>query len=165
MNRQRFSRRAWPSAEVPFRPPGHLPHAPGAARPVRPPVNPLSRRQLLRTTAGAGLALGAGLLPPGRAYADGGDPVLPNPIPFSQNLPPATRKYGPFHFMLPGPADQGHEPSLITDFNGFNGVAMFAGTGQDGAGNPLTFSGDMRFMKGTYVGVDAKNHRGAFSFI
>jgi len=50
---------------------------------MRPSVNPLSRRQLLRTTAGAGLALGAGLLPPGRAYADGGDPVLPNPIPFS----------------------------------------------------------------------------------
>jgi len=67
--------------------------------------------------------------------------------------------------MLPGPADQGHEPSLITDFNGFSGGAMFAGTGQDGAGNPLTFSGDMRFMKGTYVGVDAKDHRGAFSFI
>jgi hypothetical protein len=120
---------------------------------------------LLQTTAGAGLALGAGILTPGRAYADGGDGALPKPIPFAQKLPVPARTYGPFHFMFPGPADQGHEPSLITDFNGFVGGAMFSGTGTDGNGDALTFSGDIRFMKGTYVGVDAKNHLGAFSFI
>jgi hypothetical protein len=65
--------------------------------------------------------------------------------------------------MLPGPADQGHEPSLITDFNGFDGVADFSGSATDGSSN--TFSGDIRFMKGVYVGVDGKNHRGAFAFI
>jgi len=165
MNRKPFLPRSWLSTEDPFRPPGPSPHAPGGARPVRPLSRPLSRRQLLRTTAGAGLALGAGILTPTWAYADGGDNVLPNPIPFAQKLPPATQAYGPFHFMFPGPADQGHDPSLITDFNGFVGVAMFSGTGKDGAGNALTFSGDMRFMKGGYVGVDGKNHRGAFSFI
>jgi hypothetical protein len=120
---------------------------------------------VLRTTAGAGLAVGAGILTPGWAYGDGGDNALPNPISFSQKLPPASRAYGPFHFMFPGPADQGHEPSLITDFNGFIGGAMFAGTGTDGAGNALTFSGDMRFMKGVYLGVDGEKHRGAFGFI
>jgi hypothetical protein len=132
---------------------------------VRPLSRRLSRRQLLRTTAGAGLALGAGLLPASRAYAQGGGTALPSPIPFAQKLPPATRAYGPFHFMLPGPADQGHEPSLITDFNGFIGVANFSGTGKDGAGNALTFSGDIRFMKGVYQGVDGQIHQGAFSFL
>jgi hypothetical protein len=103
-----------------------------------------------------------GLLPiPGNALPN----VLPNPIPFAQKLPPPTMAYGPFHFMLPGPADHGHEPSLITDFNGFIGVAMFNGTGTDAAGNAHTFSGDMRFMKGEYVGVDGQNHRGVFAFI
>jgi hypothetical protein len=102
---------------------------------------------------------------PGPTDAASGDNVLPNPIPFAQKLLPPTRQYGPFHFMFPGPADQGHEPSLITDFNGFIGVAMFKGTGTDGAGNAHTFSGDMRFMKGEYVGVDGKNHQGAFAFI
>ena len=160
MNRQRFSRRAWPSAEVPFRPPGHLPHAPGAARPVRPLVRALSRRQFLGTTAGAaGLAVSSGLLTPGAARAGGCDNVNPNPIPYSQLL----AGYGPFHAYNPGPADQGLDPSLITDFNGFDGVAVFSGSATDGSGN--TLSGHFNFMKGVYVGVDGKNHRGAFAFI
>jgi hypothetical protein len=131
---------------------------------VPPLFGPLSRRQFFRTAAGVGVALGAGLCLPRRAYADGGT-VLPNPIPFAQKLLPPTRQYGPFHFMFPGPADQGNEPSLITDFNGFIGVAKIAGTGTDGDGNAHTFGGDMRFMKGEYVGVDGNNHRGAFAFI
>src|SRR5262249_34238879 len=125
----------------------------------------LSRRGFLRAAAGTGLVLGAGLCMPKRAYAAGCDDALPSPIAFAQKLPPATRAYGPFHFMLPGPADQGNEPSVIGDFNGFIGVAEFAGTGMDQDENLLTFSGDIRFMKGTYVGVDGKNHRGAFAFI
>jgi hypothetical protein len=132
---------------------------------VQPLFQPLSRRQFLRATAGAGIVLGAGLLLPKRAYAGGGDNLLPNPIPFGQKLPPPARPYGPFHFMLPGPADRGHEPSLITDFNGFIGVAMFAGTGKDAKGNARTFSGDMRFMKGEYIDVSGVHHQGAFSFI
>jgi hypothetical protein len=132
---------------------------------VPPLFGPLSRRQFFRTAAGVGVAIGAGLCLPRRAYAGGNDNLLPNPIPFSQKLPPPTRPYGPFHFMLPGPADQGHEPSLITDFNGFIGVAMFTGKGTDGAGNAHTFSGDMRFMKGEYVDVAGQNHQGAFAFI
>ena len=137
----------------------------GPPNPVPPQFAPLSRRQFLRTTAGAGIVLGAGLVLPKRAYARGCDNLLPNPVPFSQKLPPPARPYGPFHFFFPGPADQGHEPSLITDFNGFIGVAMFTGTGKDGKGNALTMSGDMRFMKGEYVDVAGNNHQGAFAFI
>ena len=160
MNRQRFSRRSWPSAEVPFRPPGHLSHASGAARPVRPLVRALSRRQFLGTTAGAaGLAVSSGLLTPRAARAGGCDNVNPNPIPFSQMI----AGYGPFHTYNPGPADQGLDPSQITDFNGFDGVAVFSGSATDGSGN--TLSGHFGFMKGVYVGVDGKNHQGAFAFI
>ena len=160
MNRQRFSRRSWPSAEVPFRPPVNLPHASGAARPVRPLVRPLSRRQFLGTTAGAaGLAVSSGLLTPGAARAGGCDNVNPNPVPFSQMI----AGYGPFHTYNPGPADQGLDPSGITDFNGFDGVAVFSGSATDGSGN--TLGGHFGFMKGVYVGVDGKNHQGAFAFI
>jgi hypothetical protein len=141
-----------------------LPRASGAAGHAPPLFGPLSRRQFFRTAAGVGVALGAGLCLPRRAYA-GCDNLLPSPIPFAQKLPPPARPYGPFHFFFPGPADQGHEPSLITDFNGFIGVAMFTGTGKDGKGNAFTMSGDMRFMKGEYVDVAGNNHQGAFVFI
>ena len=137
--------------------PVHSRHRFGQAHPWN---RALSRRQFLGTTAGAaGLALGSGLLTPGAARAGGCDNVNPNPIPFSQLL----AGYGPFHFAFPGPADQGLEPSLITDFNGFDGVAVFSGSATDGSGN--TLGGHFGFMKGVYVGVDGKNHRGAFAFI
>ena len=161
MSRQPFLPRPRLSAEGAFPPPGPAPQAPGRAGPVPSLFSPLSRRQFLRTTAGAGLVLGAGLLLPRRPLAAGTDNLLPNPIPFSQKL----QGYGPFHFMFPGPADHGHEPSLITDLNGFIGVAMFSGTGTDGDGHALTFSGDMRFMKGEYIDVSRKHHQGAFAFI
>ncbi len=123
----------------------------------------LSRRGFLRTTAGAGIALGSALCLPRRASAQACADDLPSPIAFAQKLPPATRAFGPFHFMLPGPADQGNEPSVIGDFNGFLGVANGTGKATDGSKN--TFGTDMRFMKGVYVGVDGEVHRGAFAFI
>ena len=120
----------------------------------------LSRRQFLGTTAGAaGLAVSSGLLTPGAALAGGCDDVNPNPVPFSQMI----AGYGPFHVYNPGPADQGLDPSQITDFNGFDGVALFSGSATDGSGN--TILGHFNFMKGVYVGVDGKNHRGAFAFL
>jgi hypothetical protein len=64
-----------------------------------------------------------------------------------------------------GPADQGNEPSVITDFKGFVGVAGGAGTGTDENGDALTLAFDYRFMAGKYVGVDGKHHRGGFAFI
>jgi hypothetical protein len=165
MPRKAFLARSRLSSEGAVRPPRPSPLAAGRAGTAKSLFRPLSRRQFLGATAGAGIVLGAETFLPKCADADAGGDVLPNPIPFAQKLLPPTPKYGPFHFMFPGPADQGNEPSLITDFNGFIGGVMFKGSGKDGAGHALTFSGDMRFMKGVYVGVDHKTHRGAFAFI
>jgi hypothetical protein len=128
-----------------------------------------SRRQFLRTAAGAaGIILGSRLWMPATARAGNPGNVLPMPIPFGRVL----FGYGPFHFNFPGPVDSAgpfcgkpgpFEPSLITDFNGFIGVAAGAGQATDGSG--LTFTCDMRFLQGVYVGVDGENHQGAFAFI
>ena len=124
----------------------------------------LSRRQFLQTAAGvtAG-ALGASLLSPLTPilYASGGgSAVLPNPI------PGGFTAFGHlFHFFLPA---SGAEPSLITDFNGFVGVANVGGTGtgsDSGGSYSLIFDADCRFMNGVYVGVDGKTHHGAAGFV
>jgi hypothetical protein len=121
----------------------------------------------MQSAGATGLALGTSLALPGWTRADDDDKVVdPKPIPILFHPPPAPDNLK-FHFNLPGPSDQpDHEPSLITDFNGFIGVANFSGTGTGtGFAKKLTMSGDMRFMKGVYVGVDGKKHRGAFAFI
>ena len=74
------------------------------------------------------------------------------------------------HFQKPGPADNtsgrfGGEPSTITDFNGFIGVAHVQGTGTDNSGNPLFWDTDLRFMHGVYRGTDGQIHSGTFAFI
>jgi hypothetical protein len=91
---------------------------------------------------------------------DPDDDVPPRPIPETTDLG-GTR----FHVVGLGPADKGNEPSVITDFKGFVGVAGGAGTGTDENGDDLTLSFDYRFMAGTYVGTYGKRHRGAFAFI
>ena len=70
------------------------------------------------------------------------------------------------HFFGPGPMN---ENSTVWDFNGFIGVASgtVSGTGNL-AGQAQSFTGvdvDMRFMKGSYVGLDGNLHKGAFAFI
>ncbi len=137
-----------------------------ASRPPRAPdlraLRDLSRRDFLRVTGGSAAALlAAGVVTPARA--DGG--VAPVPIPETILGP-----FGPIHFLFPGPADLGNEPSLITDFNGFIGVAdlILSGTGTDLTTNtsaPYQFHTDWRFMQGVYVGVDGRVHQGTFSFI
>jgi hypothetical protein len=96
--------------------------------------------------------------------------VAPLPIPGGTPNPTG----GPFiHSNLPGPADapprNGNEPSTITDFNGFIGVADVtgSGTGTDstGATTRLFFAADLRFMKGLYQGVDGNLHKGTFAFV
>jgi hypothetical protein len=96
--------------------------------------------------------------------------VGPLPIPGS-SLPIPNPFGGPdVHFRLPGPADStnartGGEPSTITDFNGFIGVANVEGTGTDNNGNSLLWEADLRFMQGVYVGVDGNVHKGTFAFV
>ncbi len=79
---------------------------------------------------------------------------------------------GAFHVFGPGiidPADA--EPSTITDFNGFVGLAYISGmvtqtnvvTGAT-ARYPFT-DADMRFMTGEYRGTDGRVHSGAFALV
>ena len=63
------------------------------------------------------------------------------------------------------------EPSTITDFNGFVGLAYINGTvtrtntkTHEVRVLPTLFS-DMRFMSGVYRGVDNRLHQGAFALI
>src|SRR5262245_23634991 len=93
--------------------------------------------------------------------------VAPLPIPGGT---PGFSPGDPFeHANFPGPADApppfGNEPSSISNFNGFVGVAHFEGTGRDGDGNTLLYEADLRFMQGTYRGVDGRPQRGTFAFI
>ena len=126
----------------------------------------LSRRQFIRaSTVATGAALSAGLWIPAVAHASGGAQVAPRPIPGGlQPFGPGTEV---FHVFLPG---HGAEPSTITDFNGFIGIAETHGTGtgtdtRTGATTPLLFDNDTRFMQGVYVGVDGKKHRATFGFV
>ena len=67
------------------------------------------------------------------------------------------------------PADA--EPSSITDFNGFVGIAFISGTVtrtnvKTGEVRTLPFlQSDMRFMKGDFRGTDGKVHQGTFAFV
>ena len=123
---------------------------------------PLSRRAFIGRTAGAaGAALGATMLQPGSVLA--ATPVNAAPKPTAN----VTTVGGvDFHFTFFGP---GIDPSSITDFNGFVGVADVQGTGTgtnpDGSTETLLFDSDMRFMSGVYVGVDGAVHKGAFGFV
>ena len=125
----------------------------------------LSRRHFLGAAAGAtGIVLGSGLWMPGQALA-WGNGAAPRPIPGGiQPFGPGTEV---FHVFLAG---RGAEPSTITDFHGFIGIADTQGTGtgtdtRTGATTTLLFDNDTRFMQGVYIGVDGKKHRGTFGFI
>ena len=121
----------------------------------------LSRRQVMTAAAATtGVVLGSGLWMPGlaQAWAD-----APRPIPggflFNGNF---------FHVdpLSPGLT----ENSSIFDFHGSIGAAIIDGTGtgtdtKTGVTTSLTFDTDMRFMQGTYIGMDGKKHHGTFSFI
>lgn len=123
----------------------------------------VSRRQFVTAAAGAaGVVLASGHAI--RALAQGN--TGPNPIPGGTQLPflPPGQLV---HFFLPG---TGNEPSTITDFNGFVGLANVNGTGTGtdtttGQTTPLIFKSDNRFMKGVFVGQDGQVHSGTFAFI
>jgi hypothetical protein len=120
----------------------------------------LTRRALLGSTAGA--ILGGDLLRP--AAALGANPHTdrsPNPTTTRATLNGVT-----FALTSFGP---GLDPSSITDFNGFVGVADVQGTGTatnpDGSTETLLYDTDMRFMTGTYVGKDGHVYKGTFGFV
>jgi hypothetical protein len=131
----------------------------------------LSRRQFIGSTAAAtGAIVSSGFwLPPvfAAAFAE----ADPQPIPGGTLLPFQPT---PFHFFFPTDGVPGAQtiasgegdPSMITDFDGFVGVAdVGQGTGTDGTGRSLLWAADVRFMKGTYVGAEGNTRTGAFAFI
>jgi hypothetical protein len=128
---------------------------------------PLSRRHFVRSATGAlaaGAALTSGVWTP-LASAHERDPANPVPIPIGS--------FG-FHVNAPGfpdldPVDA--DPSTITDFRGFTGLAYISGmvsrTDRQTHAKvelPFLFS-DMRFMEGEYRGFDGRVRRGTFGFI
>ena len=127
----------------------------------------VSRRQFFRT-AGAvvlGATAGAALWRPRAVAAAGaGSPV---------HIPGGTPVLGGgFHVFGPGLIDPANaEPSSITDFNGFVGLAYITGTVTQtntvtGVVRTLPYrESDMRFMKGTYRGTDGQIHNGTFGFV
>jgi hypothetical protein len=129
---------------------------------------PITRRQFLKTAGAAllGSALGSGLSRASVAEAAHG-PGDPVPIPGGTPV-----LGGGFHLFGPGVIDPvDAEPSSITDFNGFVGIAFITGTvtrTNTATGEVRTLpyiQNDMRFMKGVFRGMDGHIHQGAFGFI
>jgi hypothetical protein len=123
----------------------------------------LTRRAFLGSTAGAtGAILGGALLQPAAALA-GSPRTDSSPTPTTNRI---TLDGKTFALTFFGP---GMDPSSITDFNGFVGVADVQGTGTatnpDGSKETLLYDTDMRFMSGTYVGKDGHVHKGTFGFV
>jgi hypothetical protein len=123
----------------------------------------LTRRRLIRTAAGGtAAALAAPLWLPALAQAAPPSGAAPRPIPSGQQF------FGPgtevFHVFL----GKGEENSTITDFNGAIAAAHILGTATEIHGSTRTpgliVDGDVRFMKGLYVGVDGRVHQGTFGF-
>jgi len=114
-----------------------------------------------RGALAVGGAAGIGLLNPAAAFGrTAGDP---RPIPggFSDTfkLVPSD----PFIHVLP--PQLGFEMSTITDFSGAVGAAEIQGTAHGSDGITYGFDTDMRFMQGTYVGLDGRVRKGSFGFI
>jgi hypothetical protein len=122
-----------------------------------------SRRAFIGGAAAVatGASLGTGLLWPTAASASSFSIPPPRPTPATTTINGVA-----FHFVPFGP---GVDPSSITDFKGLVGVADVQGRGTarnpDGSVETLLFDTDMRFMQGTYVGLDGAVHEATFGFV
>jgi hypothetical protein len=121
-----------------------------------------SRGQFMRRSAVAvGGVASLGAVRPGAAFArSAGDP---RPIPggFSDTFSLVPKD--PFIHVLP--PQLGFEMSTITDLNGVVGGAEIQGTAHGSDGTSYDFDTDMRFMQGTYVGLDGRVRKGSFGFV
>jgi len=131
----------------------------------------MARRQFVRVGAGASaLALGAGMGMSIPALAAPASNSAPNPVPGGTLLghllgyPNDNRV---FHFFFPA---FGNEVATVTEFRGVVAAAEVQGSGigtdtSNHATSTLYFDADLRFMKGTYVGVDGRPHDRTVGFI
>jgi hypothetical protein len=128
-----------------------------------------SRRQFLGSASAAllGTALGLRAWRPRLAAAHGNH----EPVPIPGGTPILGGAYHVYGPGLPGFDPVDAEPSSITDFNGFIGLAFINGlvtrtNTQTGEVRTLPFvNSDMRFMKGTFRGADGNMHNAAFAFV
>ena len=139
-----------------------------AASPRRAPRQ-MSRRsfgRLIAGTAAVGGAVGTGLLRPEAAAAASGT-FAPLPIPGASPV-----LGGSYHVFGPGlidPVDA--EPSTITNFDGFMGLAYLNGmvtqtNKKTGETDRYPFlNSDMRFMTGNFRGADGGMHQGTFALV
>jgi hypothetical protein len=126
----------------------------------------LSRRRFACTVAGVvtGVTIGAKMwvlrVVEGTSFA---------PVPIPGGTPALGGSYHLFGPALSDPVDA--EPSSITNFNGFVGLAFITGmvtrtNTSTGESQLLPFvNNDMRFMTGTFKGTDGRIHQGAFAFV
>jgi hypothetical protein len=129
----------------------------------------MSRRQFIRTAAGVaavGTTLGACVWRPGQARAH----QAHEPLAIPGGTPDLGHTFHVFGPAFPGGSDPDDaEPSTITDFNGFIGLAYLNGTvtrTKSATSEELWFrNSDMRFMEGTFRGTDGRMHHGAFAFV
>jgi hypothetical protein len=131
----------------------------------------VGRRLFLQSSAGATvLALGAGFGAALPASAAKGSLDSPTPIPGGTLLGQLIGFPNDdiiYHFYFPA---FGQEASTVTDFDGTVAAAEIqgSGTGKDtstGATSTLYYDADMRFMQGSYIGVDGKLRQSTFGFI
>ena len=139
-----------------------------AAMPRRTPPR-MSRRQFghsIAGTAAIGGALGAGLL---RADTAAAAPGTFAPVPIPGGTPVLGGNYHVFGPALSDPIDA--EPSTITNFEGFVGLAYLNGKAtqtntKTGDTHPYPFlNSDMRFMTGNFRATDGNVHQGTFALV
>jgi hypothetical protein len=122
----------------------------------------VTRRGFLQSSAvGMGGMAGMGLLAPGVVFASQRRDPRPIPGGFSESFKPVT-KHPVIHLLAPG---IGSEMSTITDLDGVVGGCEIRGAAHGSDGSTYDFDADMRFMRGTYVGLDRRVHHGTFGFI
>ncbi|HEY0389360.1 MAG TPA: hypothetical protein VGC71_13045 [Gaiellales bacterium] len=133
-----------------------------AVRVARAPESRMSRGQALRRGAAAtGAIAGLGLLDAAPALAWWGSQPRPIPGGVDETFTPVAKD--PFlHFSYPA---FGYEAITITDFHGVMAAGETQGAVHGSDGKAYSFDADLRFMRGTYVGMDGRSRQGAFAFI
>jgi hypothetical protein len=122
----------------------------------------MSRGEVLKRGAAVAGAISAfGLLDGRPAFAWGGADPRPIPGGFDENFNMVPRH--PLIHILP-PA-LGFEMSTITNFQGVIAGCEIQGRARGSDGSTYTFDTDMRFMQGTYVGMDGRRRTGSFGFV
>jgi hypothetical protein len=110
---------------------------------------------LTGTAVGGGWLVGA---PAASAHPAKGhlSTAAARPIPGGFQLTPGGEV---FHVFFPGEG----EPSTITNFKGTVAAAVIDGRGT-GANAAHAFEVDVRFMDGTFIGLDGRQSVGTFTF-